>query len=55
MIPTEKKIMIFFKQRLLPNSLLHELEIVTVKVGESTTRNQAPLVVAKFTGKRKIN
>jgi len=45
--------MIHFKQRLLPNCLLHDLEIVTTNGGESTSQYHTPLAVAKFTGKRK--
>jgi hypothetical protein len=53
MIPTENKNTILFKQRLLPNCLLHDLEIVTVNAGESISQYHTPLVVAKFIGKRK--
>jgi len=53
MIPTENKNTIHFKQRLLPNCLPHDLEIVTVNGGESTSQYHTPLTVAKFTGKRK--
>jgi len=53
MIPTENKNTIHFKQRLLPNCLPHDLEIVTVNGGESTSQYHTPLAVAKFTGKRK--
>jgi hypothetical protein len=42
---------IHFKQRLLPNCLLHDLEIVTVNGGESTSQYHTLLTVAKFTGK----
>jgi len=42
--------MIQFKQRLLPNCLPHDLEIVTVNGGESTSQYHTPLAVAKFTG-----
>ena len=53
MIPTENKKTIHFKQRLLPNCLPHDLEIVTVNGGESTSQYHTPLAVAKFTGKQK--
>jgi len=53
MIPTENKNTIHFKQRLLPNCLPHDLEIVTVNGGESTSQYHTRLAVAKFTGKRK--
>jgi len=53
MIPTENKNTIHFKQRLLPNCLLHNLEIVTLNGGESTSQYHTPLAVAKFTGKWK--
>jgi len=53
MILTENKNTIHFKQRLLPNCLLHNLEIVTVNGGESTSQYHTLLAVAKFTGKRK--
>jgi len=53
MIPTENKNMIHFKQRLPQNCLLHDLEIVTVNGGESTSQYHTTLAVAKFTGKRK--
>jgi len=33
--------------------LPHDLEIVTVNGGESTSQYHTPLTVAKFTGKRK--
>jgi hypothetical protein len=52
MIPTENKNTIHFNQRLLPNCLPHDLEIVTVNGGESTSQYHTSLVVAKFTGKR---
>jgi len=55
MFPMEKKNMIQFKQRLLPNCLLHNLEIVTVNGGESTNQYHPLLTVAKFTGKQKKN
>jgi len=45
--------MIHFKQKLLPNSLLHDFEIVTMNGGESTSQYHIPLAVAKFTGKQK--
>jgi len=53
MIPTENKNTIHFKQRLLPNCLPHDLEIVTVNGGESKSQYHTPLAAAKFTGKRK--
>jgi len=53
MIPMENKNKIHFKQRLLVNCLLHDLEIVTMNGGESTSQYHTPLAVAKFTGKRK--
>jgi hypothetical protein len=53
MILTEKKNTIHFKQRLLLNWLLHDLEIVTVNGQESTSQYHTPLAVAKFTGKQK--
>jgi len=53
MIPVENKNTIHFKQRLLPNCLLHDLEIVTVNGGESTSQYHTPLAVDKFTGKQK--
>jgi len=49
----ENKNTIQFKQRLLPNCLLHDLEIVTVNGGESTSQYHKQLPVAKFTGKWK--
>jgi len=52
MIPTENKNTIHFKQRLLPNCMPHDLEIVTVNGGDSRSQYHTPLVVAKFTGKR---
>ena len=45
--------MIHFKQRLLPNYLPHDLEIVTVNGGEGTSQYHIELAVAKSTGKRK--
>jgi len=51
MNPTENKKTIHFKQRLLPNILPHDLEIVTVNRGESTSQYHTPLAVAKFTRK----
>jgi hypothetical protein len=51
-MPKENKNMVIFKQRLLPNCLLHDLEIVTENGGESTSQHHTPLVVAKLTGKR---
>jgi len=53
MIPTENKNTTHFKQRLLPNCLPHDLEIVTVNGVESISQYHTPLTVAKFTGKRK--
>jgi len=53
MILAENKNMIHFKQRLLPNCLPHNLEIVTVNGGESTSQYHTLLAVAKFTGKWK--
>jgi len=53
MIPTQNKNTIRFKQRVLPYCLLHDLEIVTVNGGESTSQYHTPLPVAKFTGKPK--
>jgi hypothetical protein len=53
MIPTETKNTIHFNQRLLPKCLLHDLEIVAVNGGESTSQYHTPLAVAKFTRKRK--
>jgi hypothetical protein len=53
MIPTENKNTIQFKARLLPNCLPHDLEIVTVNGGDSTSQYHTPLAVAKFTGKQK--
>ena len=52
MIPTENKNTIHFKQRLLPNCLLHDLEIVTVNGGDSTSQYHTLLAAAKFTGKQ---
>jgi hypothetical protein len=52
MIPVENKKTINFRQRLLPNCLPHNLEIVTVNEGESTSQYHTPLAVAKFTGKQ---
>ena len=52
MIPTENKNTIHFKRRLLPNCLPHDLEIVTVNKGESTSQYHTSLAVGKFTGKR---
>jgi hypothetical protein len=53
MIQAENKNTIHCKQRLLPNYLLHDLEIVTVNGGEGTSHYHTELAVAKFTGKRK--
>ena len=55
MIPAENKNTIHFKQRLLPNYLPHDFEIVTVNGGEGTSQYHTELAVAKFTGKRKKN
>jgi len=54
-IPTENKNTIHFKQRLLPNCLPHDLEIVTVNGGDSTSQYHTPPAAAKFTGKWKKN
>jgi hypothetical protein len=48
MIPTEIMNMIHVKQRLLPNRLAHDLEIVTIDKGESTSQYHTPLNVAKL-------
>jgi hypothetical protein len=48
MIQTENKNKIHFKQRILPNRLLHDLEIVTIDEGESTNQYHTPLTVAKL-------
>jgi len=53
MIPKEDKNMIHFKQKVLPNCLPYELEIVTVNGGESTSQYHTPPAFAKFTGKGK--
>jgi len=53
MIPTENKNTTQFKQRLLPNCLPQDFEIVAVNGGESTSQYHTPPTVAKFTGKRK--
>jgi len=53
MIPTENKNTIHFKQRLLPNCLPHDLKIVTVNGGQSTSQYHTQLAFAKCTGKRK--
>jgi hypothetical protein len=53
MIPTESKNTIHFRQTLLPYCWLHDLEILTVNGGESTSQYHTLLVVAKFTGKQK--
>jgi hypothetical protein len=53
MIPTENKNTIQFKQRLLPNCLLYDLEIGTVNGEESTSQYHTPLPVAKFLEERK--
>jgi len=49
----ENKNTIHFKQRQMPNCLPHNLEIITVNGGESTSQNHTLLAVAKFTGKQK--
>jgi hypothetical protein len=54
MILMENKNTIHFKHKLLPNHLPHDLEIVTVNRGESTSQYHTPLAVAKFTGRWKI-
>jgi hypothetical protein len=53
MIPKENKNTIHFKQRLLPNCLLHDLEIVAVNEGDNTSQYHSPLAVATFAGKWK--
>jgi hypothetical protein len=53
MIPTENRNMIQFKKRLLLNCLPHDLEIITVNGGESTSQYYTLLHVAKFSGKQK--
>ena len=53
MILMENKNMIHFNQRLLPNCLPHDLEIVTTNRGNSTSQYNTTLTVAKFTGKQK--
>jgi hypothetical protein len=53
MILTENKNTIHFKHRLLPNCLSHDLEIVTVNGGDSTSQYHIPLAVAKLTGRKK--
>jgi molybdopterin-biosynthesis enzyme MoeA-like protein len=53
MIPAENKNTIHFKQRLLLNCLLHDLEIVIANGGGSTSQCHTQLAVAKFTGNRK--
>jgi hypothetical protein len=53
MISTENKNTIQFQLRLLPNCLLHDLEIVTVNGWESKSQYHTPLAVAKFNGKQK--
>jgi hypothetical protein len=52
MIPMEKN-NIHFRQRLLPNCLLNDLEIVTMNGGDSTSQYHSLLTVAKFTAKQK--
>jgi hypothetical protein len=49
MIPTENKNTVHFKQRLLLNCLPHDLEIVIVNGGDSTSQYHTQLAVAKFT------
>jgi hypothetical protein len=53
MILTEN--IIHFKQRLLPNCLPQDLEIVTVNGGESTNQYHTPFAFAKFAGKWEKN
>jgi hypothetical protein len=53
MIPMENKNTIHFKQRLPPNNLPHNLEIVAMNGGESTYQYHTLLAVVKFTGKWK--
>jgi len=53
MILMDNKNVTHFKQRLQPNCLPHNLEIVTVNGGESISQYHKPLAVAKFTGKQK--
>jgi hypothetical protein len=53
MIPVENKNTIRFKQRVLPNCLPLDREIVSMNGGESTSQYHTPLAVAKFTGKEK--
>ena len=48
MVPTENKIAIHFKQRLLQNRLPHDLEIVAADEGESTSQYHTTLTVAKL-------
>jgi len=52
-IPMENKNMIHSKQRLLPNCLLHDLEIVTVNGADNTSQYHTLLAVANFTWKWK--
>jgi hypothetical protein len=52
MIQTEDKNTIHFKQMLPPYCWLHDLEILTVNGGESTSRYHTLLAVVEFTGKR---
>jgi len=51
MIPMENKNTIHFKQRLLPNCLLHNLETETMNGGESISQYHTLLTLPKFTGK----
>jgi hypothetical protein len=53
MILAENKNTIHFNHRLLLNCLLHDLEIVTVNGGDSTSQYHTQLTVAKFTGNQK--
>jgi len=53
MILTENKNTIHFKQRLPPNCLPHDLDIVTVNGRDSTSQYHTLFTVAKFTGKQK--
>jgi hypothetical protein len=53
MIQMENKNTIHFKQRLLPNCLLHDLEIVTMNGGDSTSQYHTLLIVANLQGSGK--
>jgi hypothetical protein len=50
MIPRENKKTFHFKQRLLPNCFLHDLEMVTVNGGESTSQYHTSLALASLQG-----